>query len=321
MKRNGGEPTYSLICGSCPEAVKNPETENVVDKKRVYDVFRESCYDDGADEPWKHRSRLTKSALPEDVIEKRLKWQGYMMKLDHSSDWYYKNLVWFDLCNTILPRSQKKAAEQALARKGGKSWISEGCQEWSSNLGGKKDSLKQKSWDTIRVWWMPVLTRGKLHLEVFLGEFAGENPEGAEQAAQRLRPILNIRFPNESQPKIVMTDRGKGFYHPFTAKITKKYKAGLESVGLKPFMGDDASEQPGTMGDLMLHETAVAWVRLKIGRSTPAQPWLETPEQFKARMQQVCREVNAEYEVENLCRELPSRLKDLKDRGGDKLKK
>ena len=80
-------------------------------------------------------------------------------------------------------------------------------------------------------------------------------------------------------------------------------------------------EQPGTMGDLMLHETAVARVRLKIGKGTPAQPWLETPEQFKARMQQVCREVNAEYEVESLCRELPSRLEALKDRGGDKLKK
>ena len=301
--------------------MKNPETQKTVDKKRVYDVFRKSCHDEGADEPWKHRRRLTKTALPEEVIEKRLKWHGYMEKLHHSSDWYYKNLIWFDLCNSILPRSEKKAAEQALARKGGKSWISEGCQQYSRNLGGKKECLKQKSWDTIRVWWMPVLTRGKLHLEVFLGEFASENAEGAKQAAERLRPILNIRFPNETQPKIVMTDRGKGFYNPFGGKITREYKAGLESAGLKPFMGDDASEQPGTMGDLMLHETAVAWVRLKIGRSTPAQPWLETPEQFKARMQQICREVNAEYEVENLCRELPSRLKDLKDGDGDKLKK
>ena len=75
MKRNDGEPTYTLVLGSCPEAVKNPDTDEPVDKKRVYDVFRTQCYDDGADQPWKHQKRLTKTALPDDVIEKRLEWQ------------------------------------------------------------------------------------------------------------------------------------------------------------------------------------------------------------------------------------------------------
>ena len=36
MKRNDGEPTYTLILGSCPEAVKNPDTDEPVDKKRLY---------------------------------------------------------------------------------------------------------------------------------------------------------------------------------------------------------------------------------------------------------------------------------------------
>ena len=40
MKRNGSEPTYTLILGSCPGAVINPDTDEPVDKKRVYDVFR-----------------------------------------------------------------------------------------------------------------------------------------------------------------------------------------------------------------------------------------------------------------------------------------
>ena len=39
IKRNGGEPTYARILGSCPEAVKNPATNKAVGKKRVYEIF------------------------------------------------------------------------------------------------------------------------------------------------------------------------------------------------------------------------------------------------------------------------------------------
>ena len=193
MKSNGGEPTYNLVCGSCPEAVKNPDTNKPVDKKRVYDVFRKECYDDGADEPWTHRRRLQKNALPDVVIQQRLKWQKWMEGLGHTAEWYYKNLIWIDLCNHILPRTQKIAAKQALARKAGSGWMSEGCQQWSRNLQGSKECLKQGGWGTTRVWWMPVLTRGKLHVEVFVDDFPGENPEGAQQAAERLGPTLNKR--------------------------------------------------------------------------------------------------------------------------------
>ena len=294
MKSKGGEPTFNLICGSCPEAVKNPETSNPVDKKRVYDVFRKDCYDEGADEPWTHRKRLQKKALPDLVIQQRVKWHKWMEGLGHTSDWYYKSLIWIDLCNHILPRTQKVAARQALARKDGSGWMSEGCQQWSRNLKGSKDCLKQGGWGTIRVWWMPVLTRGKLHVEVFVGDFPGENPEGAQQAVEKLGSILNLRFPNDSKPKVLFTDKGKGFYQILNSQITPEYKAATRSVGLRPFMGDDASKQPATMGDLMLHETAVAWLRKLMGWSTPKEPWLETPEEVKARMQEACRKVSNE---------------------------
>ena len=131
IKRNGGEPTFQRILSSCPEAVKNPATNKAVGKKRVYEIFENECYDDGAEQPWKHRRRLTKSALPEEVMEKRMGWQKYMVGLNHTDEWYYKNLIWIDLCNSILPTSEKKAAEQALARKGGSGWMSPGCQEYN----------------------------------------------------------------------------------------------------------------------------------------------------------------------------------------------
>ncbi len=71
----------------------------------------------------------------------------------------------------------------------------------------------------------------------------------------------------------------------------------------------------------MLHETAVAWLRSKMQRSCIARPWQETREQHKAHMQQACREVNMEYDVEGLCRQLPERLERLKLKLGDRLKK
>ena len=122
----------------------------------------------------------------------------------HTAEWCYKNVIWIDLCNSIIPTSEKKADQMALARKSGSGWMSPGFQEFSRNLKGKPETLKQKSWNTYKLWWMPVLVRGKLHVECFGLDFPGENSAGAQQAAEKLGPILNKRFPNESKPKIVM---------------------------------------------------------------------------------------------------------------------
>ena len=45
-----------------------------------------------------------------------------------------------------------------------------------------------------------------------------------------------------------------------TGKIRQGWKDALKSSGVKPFMGDDASVQSGSFGDVLLHETAVSWV-------------------------------------------------------------
>ena len=62
-------------------------------------------------------------------------------------------------------------------------------------------------------------------------------------------------------------------------------------------------------------------MRRKLLENSPARPWEETREEFRARMQKACRQINAEYNVEGLCRELPERLQKLKAKQGDKLKK
>ena len=182
-------------------------------------------------------------------------------------------------------------------------------------------ALKQNSWDTERVWWVPVLVRGKLHVELLPAAFPGETPEGAAIMVAMIPRILNARFPNAAKPRIVFTDRGRGFYHPSTGTITDEYREALRAHGLRPFAGEDASAQPGNISDVLLHETAVAWLRHLLCRSLPAQPWKESREDFATRICQAARHVNADYEVNDLCNEFPERLQELVDLQGDKLRK
>ena len=77
----------------------------------------------------------------------------------------------------------------------------------------------------------------------------------------------------------------------------------------------------GSLQELMLHETAVAWVRRGLTWTLPAKPWEETVEAFAVRLREVVRKVNDEYDVEGLCRELPDRVDALYHAEGGKLAK
>ncbi len=177
--------------------------------------------------------------------------------------------------------------------------------------------LKQNSWDTERVWWFPVLLRGKLHLEVLP---ANLTPEGAAALVAALRAAVNIRV-HHHRPKLLFVDRGRGFYHTGNGSITAEFKGALRQHGFRAFLGDSAARQPGFLADVLLHETAVAWVRKLLAASTPYPPWQETREAYGERLREVARRVNEQYKVAGLCRELASRLQEVVDKEGDRLRK
>ena len=85
-------------------------------------------------------------------------------------------------------------------------------------------------------------------------------------------------------------------------------------------MGCNAAKQPGSCQDLMLHETAVAWLRTRLATSTPTKCWEETREQYGLRLKRCCEEVNKDCDVEGLCKQFPKRVKLLKEKEGDRLK-
>ena len=208
-----------------------------------------------------------------------------------------------------------------MAHKKKKGWGSKKTKKRSINLVGDKKVPKQKQWGTIRVWWAPILSRGKLHIEVLGTEFPGENAEGAATLVDHLRTAVDRRFPGASQPKILFTDRGQGFYEKNHGKITPEFKEALRRNSFKAYYGDNAKAQPGAMHDLMLHETAVAWIRYEENKTRPKEPWKETVKGFASRMKGIALDINKRHDVDSLCKGLPKRVKKLMDTEGDRIGK
>ena len=63
------------------------------------------------------------------------------------------------------------------------------------------------------------------------------------------------------------------------------------------------------MGDMLLHETGVSWLRGRMRREKPeVVPWEETRAQRAARASRCVRQDNVEYDVAGLYRDFPARL-------------
>ena len=105
-------------------------------------------------------------------------------------------------------------------------------------------------------------------------------------------------------------------------KIVSKYAETLSNSGFAPFWGPDAQRQSHDMGDLLLHETAAAWLRKHMNNSSlEVVPWQETKEMWSSRVHQAVAFANETYDVAGLCREFPSRLQACIDSGGERLNK
>ena len=73
--------------------------------------------------------------------------------------------------------------------------------------------------------------------------------------------------------------------------------------------------------ELMLHETAVSWVRDRLKKTLPRRCWEETEEAYGARLKEAASYINSTHDVEGLCMEFPGRLRDLVEQNGDRLAK
>ena len=327
MKSRGEEPTYGVLVAANPNALANAGTMVPVDKKIVYKILRKRCHDnvDDPDDTWTNQVRLSQNALTDGQKVERHTWalgfqENDITRKRRTANWFFHNVVWTDICNTILPRTKKRHEEMILARKGKKGWMSSKTKRASKNLKGNASKLKQKSWDSIKVWWAPILTRGKLHIEMMGEGFPGETVGGAAILAHKVRTALNVRFRGDDKPSIVFVDRGRGFFFPNGGRIVPEFKAALEEAELKAYYGDNAKAQPGNMQDVLLHETSVSWIRHRETRCRPTTPWQETPADLGVRLRSICQDINDKLDVEGLCKGWPKRVQEVVNAQGDRIK-
>jgi len=318
LKKRKIEPTYNAIVRQAPKAVKNNNTGRPVDRKQISAVLKTLCHDGNPADPWNHETVYSKTALMDEDKNRRLKFCQSIIADGYTDGWVYRHCIWIDLCSTVLPGSEKKAHQQALARKGNKRWHSKGAKEYSRNLRAPSTAAKQCGWGDARFWWCPVLARGKLHVVTFESSFPGETSAGVAQLVERIPGILNNRFPGSAHPKVLVPDKGKGYWAP-QGQQTAKFAEALANTGLRTLVGESAQDLPRDMPDLLLHETAVRWVRYRTSLTTPAKPWDEEEEEFAARMRKAVQEVNKMYDVESLCRQFVQRCRAVVGKGGDRL--
>ena len=319
MKDNDDPVTYPTIVAHNPKASLNPDTGRPVHKTQIYKLLKKRCHDDPNDpeDTWSHDYRNSKKALTEKMMAERLKWAEELEGSILKPEWCYQHLIWTDICNTILPRTEEMHKKQVIARKGRKGWGSKKTKKKSKNLRGDERPIKQHGYGTLKVWWAPILARGKLHIEILGAAFPGDNIAGAAILVGHVRKAVDMRFPGRSKPKILFTDRGQGFFQ-MGRKIVNEYKNALRENSLKAYY-PDATAQPGNLQEVMLHETAVSWIRYQEEQTRPKEPWLESVDDYASRLKGIAQNINKRYDVEQLCKDLPKRVKKVIEEEGDRI--
>ena len=209
-----------------------------------------------------------------------------------------------DPCYTIVPGRPKTMFDQQQANYGkARRWMSgdSASKESSKNLRTSPYTNKTTQWGDEKVWWFMVLAQGKVHIHV-VGKDWQQGSRGQAQMVVKLPIVLKKMLgADASAPDVVFTDRGPGFYHPSTGNICAEYQQALQEHGFRPWAGEQSKWQPPDIPDLLLHETAVAWVR-KFMRQHPVKLGTNMGKNISNlvdKLKEAENHINTYYEVED----------------------
>ena len=329
-KARGELPCYETAIAYCGSSTFNDSTQAAFSRGTINKVLTTDCYDETPDRPWEFRYGAKRRPLTAEAKEQRMDWASRLLLEGRLAAWFHHNIIWMDICSKVIPGSPAVALDQArTAQNKRKRLMSPGSVEKSVNLGGSVTADKQCGYGSTRVYFGVVLSRGALGVVVFtdVEHFPGETPEGARILVERLPGVLDRMLGRAAkQPHILFTDRGPGFYHRRWGTITGDYESACREHGFKPWAGTNSKRgpraQPPDLADVLLHETAVSWLRSQEEQTRPAKPWEESPCELEERLQLAVRWVNQNYDVRGLCRGLPDRPHTLANvTRGDRLPK
>ena len=205
-------------------------------------------------------------------------------------------------------------------------YISDDGRGYPRNLRGPKEALKQASHEAMRINWIVVLARGRVAIEMLPEDWA-LNGDGMAHVVASLPGILRrsdgmahvvaslpgilrrMLGPRSTLPRTLWTNRGTGMYSPL-GMVVHAYAGAAASAGFRLYWEDNAKEQAPDIGDLLLHEVAVAWFRGEMRRTKPTvMPWEDARAQWAACASRCVTAINSEYNAKGLCAELLGRLR------------
>ena len=332
LKKRRMEPSYTTVVAQCPRATRNPQTGAAFSRGTINSVLTTDCYDHDPGKPWRFRFASKRKPLTQTMQADRRQWACRLRKevrAGKGAAWFARNVVWIDVCSKVIPGTPQKAFEQSLAgRSKRRRLISADARCDSLNLGGAATAEKQCSQGDTRVFFFVALTRGVLGVSVFtdVADVRVENGRCVAKCVERLPGMLERMLGvSAPKPRVLFSDRGPGFFHRRLGSITSDYDAACRRFGFTPWAGTDCTagprRQPSDIADVLLHETAISWLRHRLALSARklTKPWTETPSMFAKRLQADVREVNDTCGVAKLCYEFPTRLHALVARRGDRL--
>ena len=102
-KSKGALPSYDLAVATNPTATLNETTGKPFSRHKVNEVLTSDCYDNVPEIPWQFRFAAHRRALTVEGMVGRVEWARRLRTLGIDAAWFFRYVVWLDICSTVIP--------------------------------------------------------------------------------------------------------------------------------------------------------------------------------------------------------------------------
>jgi hypothetical protein len=327
LKKRKLDPSPALVRAKLPRLTVNRTTGKPISDEFIRGIFKDRCYDETEDDPWRWLPNPSKDYLTDAMKENRVTTAEYVLNTFPAAAWVTHVSV--DPCSTLLARTPARLEEQQLASMGKIKWRSKGSTNKGTSTRAPSTTNTQKGSNTLQVFWTPVFARGKIAIYVCDPD---ANNCDAPSTLNKSGPLacfvrkvlpellgdMKQRHGWNSIPRVLVHDKASYMVNTATQQLNQVFGGALSEAGFRSWTGPQgASTQwlASHLGDVYLHETAISHIRRLLREKFVCLRVGETSPQFKQRMNKVQDYMNSEeFAREPDGRGLPGLAKDLRAR-------
>ena len=103
QKTKGALPSFDLAVATYPTATLNEATGKPFSRQKINEVLTTDCYDNVPEKPWQFRFAAHRRALTVEGMAGRVEWARRLRALGLDAAWFFRYVVWLDICSTVIP--------------------------------------------------------------------------------------------------------------------------------------------------------------------------------------------------------------------------